>query len=404
MKQVIINSLQLYHLVGIPYRPKVQLYCKFTALLLIQLAVITLPMVFLTGCSNEEPVKIGFIGGLTGRVADLGTSGRNGAILAVEQRNSMGGVNGRPVHLITIDDKQDKKKAAQALTSLLDQKVEAVIGHMTSSMSVANVPLVNKRKIVMMSPTSTTTYLKNLDDYFFRVCATTDNYGAEMARYFRNTKHLDKVIVIYDLGNKAYTESWTNHFSEEFTKLGGEIVQKATYTSGPETHFTEVVQQALQLETEGIIISGNAVDAARISQQIRKVNTSIPIGTSEWAATEKLIDLGGISVENVVVSQFFDRYSTLPRYIKFRDEFKKRFGQNPGFASVGGYDAANVVLDALEQKEKNQDLKQTILNIGTFDGVQGKITLNRFGDSDRATYLSVIQNGKFKSTGYGELP
>ena len=189
-----------------------------------QLAMIMLLMVFITGCSNEEPVKIGFIGGLTGRVADLGISGRNGAILAVEQRNSMNGINGRPVHLITVDDKQDKDTAVQELTFLLDQKVEAVIGHMTSSMSVTTVPLVNKNNIVMMSPTSTTTYLKNLDDYFFRVCATTDNYGAEMARYFRNTKGLDRVTAIFDEGNKAYTESWLKAFRRTFEAGQGTII------------------------------------------------------------------------------------------------------------------------------------------------------------------------------------
>jgi branched-chain amino acid transport system substrate-binding protein len=394
----------LYHLIVKPYRSKAQVHNKFKAAFLVQLLLIILPIVFLIGCSNEEPVRIGFIGGLTGRVADLGISGRNGAILAVEQRNSMGGIQRRPVHLITVDDKQDKNTAARALTSLLDQKVAAIIGHMTSSMSVTTVPLVNNHSIVMVSPTSTTTYLKNIDDYFFRVCATTDKYGAEMARYFRNIKGLDRVTVIFDMGNKAYTENWVNHFSEEFTQLGGVIVQKTTFTSGPETHFTEVVQEALKLETEGLIIASNAADAAMICQQIRKMNISIPIGTSEWAATEKLIELGGISVENIVVSQFFDRYSTNPRYIQFRDEFKKRFGQYPGFASVGAYDATNVVLDALAQKDKNQSLKQVILNIGIFNGIQNKITFNQFGDSDRATYLSVIRNGKFVSTDNSELP
>jgi len=373
-------------------------------LLIILLAISLTNLVFTLGCSKEEPVKIGFIGGLSGRVADLGISGRNGAILAIEQRNRSGGINGQPIHLIAMDDKQDKDIAIQAFTSLLNQNVKAVIGHMTSSMSIVTVPLANKQRIIMLSPTSTTTYLNNLDDYFFRVCATTDTYGTEMARYFRNVKKLDEITVIYDLSNKAYTESWINHFNEEFTQLGGEIVKTVTFTSGSETHFTEIAQQALESETKGIIISSSAIDTAMICQQIRKMNTTIPIGTSEWASTEKLINLGGNAVENIVTSQFFDRSSTNPRYIKFREEFKTRFGQDPGFASVGGYDATNVVLDALAQKEKNQDLKQILLNIGSFDGVQGKITFNKFGDSNRQTYRSIIQNGKFVKTENSHSP
>lgn len=74
-------------------------------------------------------------------------------------------------------------------------------------MSIFTLLLANKHRILMMSPTSTTTYLKNIDDYFFRICATSDTYGASLARHLRTTKGLGKITLIYDLGNKAYIES-----------------------------------------------------------------------------------------------------------------------------------------------------------------------------------------------------
>ena len=73
-----------------------------------------LPFFFLllifTACSKEDPIKLGFVGGLSGRVADLGISGRNGAILAVEHWNNNGGVRGRPVNLVVMDDEQKPER------------------------------------------------------------------------------------------------------------------------------------------------------------------------------------------------------------------------------------------------------------------------------------------------------
>ena len=96
------------------------------------------------GCSEQKPIKIGFVGGLSGRVADLGIGGRDGALLAVEHWNQNGGVNDRAVQLLVRDDQQNVETARKIVKQLLSEGVVAIIGHMTSSMSVTTVPLVRK--------------------------------------------------------------------------------------------------------------------------------------------------------------------------------------------------------------------------------------------------------------------
>ena len=99
------------------------------------------------GCDQKEaPIKVGFVGPLSGRLSVLGVAGRNGATLAVEETNGMGGVNGRPVELIVRNDEQDEKKALKADKDLLNENVVAIIGHMTSTMSLAALPLCNQMK------------------------------------------------------------------------------------------------------------------------------------------------------------------------------------------------------------------------------------------------------------------
>ena len=351
--------------------------------------------IFITSCAPDKPILLGFVGGLSGRVADLGISGRNGATLAVENINSSGGVGGRQVKLMVMDDKQTAEIADKAVNELIDQGVVAIIGPMTSSMAMHLVPIINEKEVVMMSPTVTTTYLSDKDDYFFRVSNTTKSYATIMAQYLYNSLAIKKVAVAYDLRNKAYTESWLEDFRKEFEKLSGSIFTAVKFHSGPDTHLYDVVKQAMLPEVEALVISASAMDTAMLNQQVRKMGEDITIAASEWAATETLLELGGAAVEGTIVSQFFNRNSTDQAYVEFRTAYKKRFGNEPGFASVNAYDAVNVVLEAMKQQKDGKLSKKTLQSVTQYDGVQGTVKINRYGDADRKTFISVVKNNEF---------
>jgi branched-chain amino acid transport system substrate-binding protein len=367
---------------------------KTTQLLTLILSIVTL--LSFVSCEKKEPIKIGFVGGLTGRVADLGIAGRDGTILAVEKVNKAGGINGRPVKLLIKDDKQDAETARRVVTELIEAEVVAIIGHMTSSMSTATVPLVNQNKVVMMSPTTTTKYLKGKDDYFFRVISTTDSYASKMATHLKNNLGLTSITALYDLRNKAYTESWLEDFRITFEGLGGEVSYVEAFQSGPDVHFYELARRAIDSGAPAILTIAGAMDTAMLSQQIRKLDKDIPIVAPEWASTEKLIDLGGVMIDGIIVSQFFDRFSDDSVYVAFRDDYIARFGEHPGFASVGAYDAVNTVLEALRKKEKKQTLKEAILRISEFQGAQGRVSIDHYGDAERKTFITTVENGQFR--------
>lgn len=349
----------------------------------------------LAGCAPPEPLRLGFLGGLSGRVADLGIAGRNGAMLAVEMRNSSGGVNGRVVELIVEDDKQDPDLARKAVGRLLERKVEAIIGPMTSAMAVATVPLVNEAKLVMLSPTVTTTTLTGIDDHFLRVIASTTEYARVSAAYHFDRLGLRRVAAAYDLRNRAYTESWLTDYRHAFESAGGTLSTAVAFSSSGETSFADLAERLLRAQPELVLILANSVDAALLVQQIRKRDTVVRIGTSEWAATERLIELGGKAVEGVAIAQFIDRDSTQPAYLAFRKRYLERFGQEPGFGGLTAFDAANVVLDALVARQPGQTLKQVILAHGVFSGAQSEIRFDATGDAARETYLTTIRDGTF---------
>ena len=248
---------------------------------------------------------------------------------------------------------------------------------------------------MLLSPGATTNALSGQDDYFFRVISATRQFARKNALYQRNIQHLQRIAVAYDLSNKAYTESWLGDFRDAFTGNGGEIVKTLSFESGSDTAFLQIARDLLADPVDGVVIIANSMDAALLCQQIRKLDSRVPIAVSEWGATERLMELGGKAVEGVTTAQFFDRNSTAPAYQAFYQAYRDRFGQEPGFSGVAGFDAANVVLDALTQRQSGQSLKQTLLAIRRFAGVQNPVIFDDFGDAKRDTFITVVRGGQF---------
>lgn len=348
----------------------------------------------LFACQKQEPVRIGFVGGLSGKVADLGVPGRNGAQLAVEQRNAAGGINGRPVELVVRDDEQNPDMAKRAVGELISQNIELIIGPMTSSMAMALMPQINASKAILLSPTVTTTDLSGRDDNFLRVTAATTNYAAKIARYQFEKLGIRTVAAIYDINNKSYTESWLNDFRRVFSALGGKVILARSFPSGKDTVFLPLARELLAAKADSVLIISNAVDSALICQQLRKLAPNQQIAMSEWASTERFMELAGTAAEGVVASQFFDRNDSSPRYRDFLAAYRARFNQEPGFAGVAGYDAALVALDSFALRTTGESIRKVIIG-RSFQGVQQPLNIDRFGEADRKSHVSVIKGSKY---------
>ena len=359
--------------------------------LLLPLAVACL----IAACSPPEPLRIGFIGGISGRVADLGISGRNAVTLAVDLRNAAGGVNGQNVELIVEDDKQDSEMAKKAAARLIDRKVEAIVGPMTSVIAMACLPLINDARMTMVSPTVSTSQLSGVDDYFLRVISPTTEYARKSADFHYERQGQRRVAVAYDKRNQSYTESWLQDYRTAFVAHGGSIILAEAFVSSDEVDFASLAGRLLEQKPDAVLIIANSVDTAILAQQLRKLDSRVLLSTSEWAATERLTELGGKAIEGMAIAQFVDRDSKHPPYLAFRKAYSERFAVEPGFGALAGFDAANVVLDALAERKSGQTLKQAILNRRVFSGAQSEIRFNEWGDASRETYMFVVRNGVF---------
>jgi branched-chain amino acid transport system substrate-binding protein len=349
----------------------------------------------LAACSPPPPIKLGFLGGLSGKFSDLGIATRNGALLSIEIANAAGGIDGRKLSLVEMDDKQDNVAAFQAMAELDAQGVVGVIGPSTSSMAVAVTPFANEKHLLLIAPTATTNVLSNKDDYFFRSVGDAAHYGIAAAqRHF--ALGIRRAALVQDLANKDYTENWGTPYAQTFTALGGTITTVEHFTSTQKPDYQSLAQQMVKSRPELIVTVASSSDSALIAQRVKGIAPTIRLAGAGWASTERLIELGGAAVEGMLFEQYFYRFDPSPGFQSFLKAYRERFRAEPGFGAVLAYDATQLMLAGLRQTHgAKEGLKDAVLATGSVDGAQDKVTVDAFGDAVRPVYFGVVKNGAF---------
>ena len=349
----------------------------------------------LAACGPREPLRIGFIGGLSDRNSDVGQSGHNGVVLAVEQINRAGGINGRLVELVAKDDAQSKEVAEKSARELVEAKVEAVIGPFTSGVAAAILPVTGPAGLLNISPTLTGMSFYGKDDTMVRINRTTrDNatdYAAVMAQ-----RGMRRVAVAFDMRNKAFTTSWLEEFRTAMQARGATLAAEVPYESAGDADFAKVVESMLAGKPDGLLFISGAIDVARLAKQAKAMAPKLPIVSTEWAATEQLLELGGTVIDGLLIVQNFNAHDSGERFVAFRESYFRRFQRNPGYSSVSAYDAATVLFEALKRRRDSESAKTAVLKYGPYQGLQQTIAFDANGDTARQVYFTEVRDGRYQ--------
>lgn len=365
------------------------LFLRHTAVLLF--------ILMLSSCSSNEPVKIGFIASLTGNAAALGTAGRDGALLAVEEANTHGGINGRRIEMVTRDNRQSAKNCKLAIAELIEENVVGVVGPMTSAMALVLVPMINEHSTPTVSPTASTELLAEIGDYFFRIIPVSSDAAVKTARYAYNEKNYRKLFVVYDKSNSGYTLPWFEKLKTTFEEFENGKVEDLSYTSTSSYNFLEMARNISKKNVDCLVILANSLDTALISQQLSKLGVKVPILACEWSLTDDIVEFGGKAVEGITLFHSFDPNSDKKSNMEFNLNFQKRFGYDADFASAYGYNAMKILIGALKESLDAEQVKKSLLDNSPYQGVQHEVRFNSYGDVIREYTLLKIEHGKIIS-------
>lgn len=352
-------------------------------------------LLLLSSCSQApSPIKIGFSGQLSGIAGTPSTVVRNGVVLAVEHINAVGGVEGRPVELLIEDDHGEARGAAEIDARHYEAGVEAIIGHTISSMSAAALDFINKKELLMLSPTSSAEYLMGRDDFFFTLYPSNSRLAQKAARFAFEKLKLRRITVAVDFSNEVYTENYYQEFRFAFQQLGGEVLGKYEYFSTDKNDFTTMTTNLIEAEPDGLLVVAASLDTALIAQQLYKRNLEIPIIGSDWAAYQELIEQGGPYVEHIFIASIYSSQQLENSYGLFREEYQRRFREKPSIGGALGYESMWVLAQALELQARRQTLKEVLLG-NSFEGFEESHSFNEYGEVQREIFIKTVRNGEF---------
>lgn len=370
------------------------LWVRFTMVLIL----IIILSYFLITVLNKKPILIGFVAQLSGSQSELGVQERNGVLLAVENINASGGIAGHKVELIIRDDFGTTYESPVVDRELINAGVVAIIGHATSTQTLAGLKVTDPAKVLMIGSTVSTPDLSGLKDYFFRVYPSFKDSAQAFTQYIYKKDNVKRLAIIYDNDNTTYSKSYSKAVTNKIKSLGGIVAGEVSFSSVTQPDFSPLLLKLRESKAQGLLIIASDMDTAIIAQRARLMGWKIPLYTSSWSPTQNLIDNGGQAVEGIKFEQAYALTSQSTTLLDFQNRYKSRFGNSSTFGAALAYDATmSLSLGLKKTIGKPEGLRQALIDTHNFSGLMGSFSFDEFGDVERPYYLSTIRNGKFVS-------
>jgi branched-chain amino acid transport system substrate-binding protein len=358
-------------------------------------------------CKRQQPgadvpppdrslIKIGYYGDLSGPTFNFGESAKKGVLMAADEINRLGGINGRRIDIVIEDDQGSPERAAALASKLIDQdKVVAVIAGGASGSSLAAAPRAQAHKIPFISPSSTDPAVTRTGDYIFRVCFIDAFQGEVMAKFAAQTLKARKTAIMVDLNN-PYSRGLSEFFELSFTKLGGEVVSKQSYAQG-DPDYKGQLSTIRATEPDVIYIPGYYGDVALIAKQARQLEITQPLlGGDGWDAPE-LWQLGGDALNNSYITSHYSADDPSPAIQTFVQQYKHLYGNlEPDAHAALAYDAMLVIAQAIERAggTDGAKLREALAHTKDYAGVTGSISMNAERDAVKPAVVLKLLDGR----------
>ena len=364
------------------------------------LGVAMLGSVF-AGCGDEaksDEIKVGANFEMTGNVANYGSATLDGLKLAIKEANDAGGVNGKKINLVTVDNKSEASEAVNAATKLIsDDKVKVVVGPAVTANVMAESQVANDNKIPVIAPdaTSPAVTVENgqVKPFIFRSCFIDPQQGEVMAT-FASKDLKAKTAVVYIDSSSDYSKSLGQVFKEKFEAAGGKVVMEEAFLQ-KDQDFKATLTKIKTANADVIFIPAYYEEVGKIVKQARELGITQPLlGSDGWDDT-KVVDIAGADALNNTF--FSSHYSEKDKDVQsFIESFKKEYNHAPNVFAALGYDAGKMLIDAIKRAgsddpEKIQKaLEETKdLQVGT-----GKITMDKNHNPIKSAVILEMKNGE----------
>jgi branched-chain amino acid transport system substrate-binding protein len=364
-------------------------------------AVATLAAISSLAMAQDQVVKIGHVGPVSGAIAHLGKDNEWGARLAIEELNAKGvSINGKKIkfELVAEDDAADPKQGTAAAQKLVDAKVSGVIGHLNSGTTIPASKIYSDAGIPQISPSSTNPkYTRQGYKTAFRVVADDVHLGGTLGRYAVNELKGKSIAVIDD--RTAYGQGVAEEFEKAVKAAGGNLVGHE-FTTDKATDFMPILTTLKGKKPDIIFFGGMDAVGGPMMKQMKSLGIKAKFMGGDGICTNEMIKLAGDAMADgqVVCAEAGGVDGALKKGMDdFGAKFKKRFNDDVKLYSPYVYDAVFVMVDAMQRAKSTEPAKYLpeLAKTTGYKGVTGTISFDAKGDiKNGALTLYTFKAGK----------
>ena len=363
--------------------------------------------------SAAGTIKIGGIGPLTGSAAVYGLATKQGAEVAIEEINALGGLQ---FSLDFQDDEGDTEKAVNAYNKLIGDGTQIIYGCTTTNPCVAVAAETYSARYFQLTPSASSTDVTEGKDNVFQVCFTDPNQGKTAANYIKDNNLGTKVAVIYNNGD-AYSTGIYTAFQSTADEIGLEVVTVQTFPDDNNTDFNVQLTAAKDAGADLVFMPIYYTPASLILSQAKSMGYAPTFFGCD--GMDGILDLEGFDTslaEGLMLMTPFNAWATDDRTVQFVEEYESAYGGLPNQFAADGYDCMYAIYEACQAAGitadmSAQDICEALIaqfageyddagNLVTpgisVDGLTGTgMTWSRNGEVSKAPVVVKVENGVY---------
>ena len=344
------------------------------------LSLSTVSGAFAQELDTENPIKIGYVGALSGDTALWGQAGLNGMELTAKQINEDGGILGREVQVIGLDGKGAPDDSVTAYKKLVEEEgVSAVVGTNFSSCNIAIAAVADELKVPVIATAASNELVTvdadgKLHPYSFRLCFIDSYMGYLAGSYAYNELGLKTCALITDVTD-SYSTSVGQYMVDTFTELGGELVASEVAQNG-DNDFRAQLTKIAAAQPDVLFIPWNYENVCLIAQQARELGIEgVFFGADGWDTTE-LIELSNGALEGCY---YVSRPGfNLPEAAAYGEVYQEEYNVALEAECLYGNDGVMWIKQAIEAAGSDDPtaIRDQLEATTSFDGLLGHMSID----------------------------
>lgn len=357
--------------------------------------------ILFAGSALADDIRIAIAGPFTGPVTQYGAMVKEGVDTAIEQINAAGGVLGKKLVAVTMDDACEPKQGPVVANRIVNEKIHYVVGHICSGATVAATDIYDNEGVVMVTPSATAPIVTDGKGYetIFRTIGRDDQQGPAAAKFIIETVKPAKVAVIHD--KQSYGQGIAASVRDELKKAGIEVAFFEGINAG-DSDYSAVITRLRSADIDFVYFGGYHPEMGLLLRQAAEQGVKAKFMGPEGVGNPDINAIANQAVEGMLLTLPAD-FTRNPANQAIVDAFKAKGRDASGAFQMTAYAATKAIADGIAGAGKDDPVKVAeYLHANTVATPIGDISWNKQGDLNEFKFDIFVWHADGSKTVYGQ--